>query len=254
MYTAFVFLVLGLVVGQASAGPRGPPGERGPPGPPSERGPPGRSDCYRWTSWRNTHLSNGLQDHQFGSLYHVAAECARRYRFGSNPLTRAPSCNNHRMSCKVDYFDWRNGKTCPDYRARFLGPCDSSPRRSDYTQCEWSDYYDSDTPTYFSDGDLELPTMHTCEAGKSIVGVDCRTLDGKDWTTTGDRYTCTPKHGGQCSGREQPEVSEFKTPPFCADYKVRFLCCKPPPPPPTPDCSRGCPGEKGANGLPGEQK
>ncbi|KAL4222951.1 Mucin-5B [Mactra antiquata] len=55
-----------------------------------------------------------------------------------------------------------------------------------------------------------------CQFG-SISRVECQTVDGKDYTLTGDIATCTPKAGLDCT--------EFQNYPVgCVDYKVRYEC------------------------------
>jgi hypothetical protein len=47
------------------------------------------------------------------------------------------------------------------------------------------------------------------------TAIQCRAADGRDWSTTGQVYTCDRQTGGVCrNGRRQ----------ICLDYEVRYLC------------------------------
>lgn len=46
------------------------------------------------------------------------------------------------------------------------------------------------------------------------VAIQCTTLDGRDWRSTGQRYTCDATSGGICRNDGQA----------CANYRVRFVC------------------------------
>jgi hypothetical protein len=51
------------------------------------------------------------------------------------------------------------------------------------------------------------------------VAIECRTVDGRDWSTTGPRYICSlegANPGGMCVNAENPGG--------CLDYEVRFRC------------------------------
>lgn len=83
---------------------------------------------------------------------------------------------------------------------------------------KWTQWFDIDDPG--QSGDWEpLPALidahGVCEAP---VAIECQTLDGKDWQTTGQVYRCEPKLGGICRSKDQPNQQE------CLDYRVRFAC------------------------------
>ena len=68
-------------------------------------------------------------------------------------------------------------------------------------------------------GDYEmLPNFLGQGACPQPLAIECRTTGGRDWTTTGQAYTCDKATGGYCVNRQQP----FGKP--CQDYEVRFLC------------------------------
>jgi hypothetical protein len=83
---------------------------------------------------------------------------------------------------------------------------------------KWTEWFDIDDPG--QSGDWEpLPALvdahGVCEAP---VAIECQTLDGKHWQTTGQVYRCEPKLGGICRAKDQPNQQE------CLDYRVRFAC------------------------------
>ena len=83
--------------------------------------------------------------------------------------------------------------------------------------CVWTDWFNNDAPG--GDGDWEtlkhlLPLGEACE---KPCDIECKTLDDKDWTTTGEKYTCDPAVGGYCVNAKQPDKE-------CLNYKVRFKC------------------------------
>ena len=82
----------------------------------------------------------------------------------------------------------------------------------------WTEWFDIDDPG--ASGDWEpLPALidakGVCEAP---VAIECQTLDGRDWSTTGQVYRCEPKLGGICRTKDQLNQQE------CLDYRVRFTC------------------------------
>jgi hypothetical protein len=82
----------------------------------------------------------------------------------------------------------------------------------------WTSWFDRDEPS--GNGDYE--TLHDFKnegypVCASPIDIQCQTLNGVDWTQTGEVYTCAPSQGGSCVNSQQPDGS-------CQDYRVRFLC------------------------------
>lgn len=82
----------------------------------------------------------------------------------------------------------------------------------------WTSWFDRDAPGGVGDYEtLEAFKNEGYPVCASPIGVQCQTLNGVDWTQTGEVYTCTPSAGGYCVNSQQPDGS-------CLDYRVRFLC------------------------------
>lgn len=82
----------------------------------------------------------------------------------------------------------------------------------------WTSWFDRDAPS--GNGDFETLQDLTNDGYPvcaNPLGIQCQTLNGVDWTQTGEVYTCTPSQGGFCVNNQQPDGS-------CLDYHVRFLC------------------------------
>lgn len=83
---------------------------------------------------------------------------------------------------------------------------------------QWTQWLDRDNPS--GTGDWEnlnafLANGQACEFPQAIK---CKTLDGQDYHSTGQTYTCDVTIGGICKNNEQA------TGETCLDYKVKFLC------------------------------
>lgn len=101
--------------------------------------------------------------------------------------------------------------------------CGSAHREDQEPQVEyrqsalWGAWLDRDDP--FGDGDWEtralFPAGEVCDFP---IGIQCETLDGRDYRTTGQVYTCNTTVGGLCRNEEQLDGQP------CLDYRVRFRC------------------------------
>jgi hypothetical protein len=82
----------------------------------------------------------------------------------------------------------------------------------------WTPWFDRDNPS--GNGDYEV-TNDFINMGYPIcpnpVGIQCQTLNGVDWSQTGEVYSCQVQPGGFCVNANQPDG-------FCLDYRVRYLC------------------------------
>lgn len=87
-------------------------------------------------------------------------------------------------------------------------------------RAEWSSWVDADNPG--GQGDYEMLESFLAAGGvcTKVEDIQCQTLDGRDWRTTGQVYHCEPARGGWCVNGEQRRGVQ------CLDYRVRFLCCK----------------------------
>jgi hypothetical protein len=81
----------------------------------------------------------------------------------------------------------------------------------------WTSWLDRDDPSGTGDwemiSDFRAAGNNICN-GATPIGIQCRTLSGVDWTSTGQTYTCDRTIGGVCQNNGQN----------CLDYQVRFLC------------------------------
>lgn len=78
----------------------------------------------------------------------------------------------------------------------------------------WTDWFNRDGPGGSGDFETLRDLAVPCTAPSKI---ECRTIDDRDWSETGQRYTCEPKVGGVCRNSDQSSGR-------CLNYKVRFLC------------------------------
>jgi hypothetical protein len=69
-------------------------------------------------------------------------------------------------------------------------------------------------------GDFE--TLETAVRQRGVcpepTAIQCRATDGRDWTATGQVYTCDRQTGGVCRNDQQRRGED------CLDYEVRYLC------------------------------
>jgi hypothetical protein len=84
----------------------------------------------------------------------------------------------------------------------------------------WTAWLDRDDPSGVGDFEdiADLRGSIPCERPMAI---ECKALDGRDWTQTGEVFTppqnCTLQYGLACVNANQPDGA-------CLDYKVRFAC------------------------------
>ena len=81
--------------------------------------------------------------------------------------------------------------------------------------CTWTQWYDKDDPA--SSGDFEERASEMPPVCANPLFVECKTVEGKTLTETGEVVTCTPTDGFLCLNANQPDGT-------CLDYMVRFCC------------------------------
>lgn len=96
----------------------------------------------------------------------------------------------------------------------------SAPGGTSKTSAELTPYYDRDnmdgSGDYETINDLIKEGKDVC-TGKEIIGIQCQTTEGVDYSETGEIYTCNTDVGGVCINKNQPDGK-------CNDYQVRFFC------------------------------
>jgi hypothetical protein len=90
------------------------------------------------------------------------------------------------------------------------GPVDPDPPSPGCFR--WTQWFDRDNAS--GSGDYETLKDLASQVPCQPVAVQCQTLAGAEWWTTGQSYTCRPDVGGVCANSGQT----------CSDYRVRFLC------------------------------
>lgn len=84
----------------------------------------------------------------------------------------------------------------------------------------WTVWLNRDYPSGTGDGEtvaeFRAEGNNICN-GATPIGIECQTLSGVDWKSTGQAYTCNATTGGVCLNSRQPGGD-------CMDYRVRFLC------------------------------
>jgi hypothetical protein len=84
----------------------------------------------------------------------------------------------------------------------------------------WTAWLNRDSPSgngdYETLADFRAAGNNICN-GAAPIGIECRTLGGVNWSSTGEVYSCTASTGGVCVNAQQPDG-------YCQDYEVRFLC------------------------------
>ena len=86
----------------------------------------------------------------------------------------------------------------------------------------WSHWINQDSPDV-GDGDHEQMTSSELTSfcpGGTITKVDCQTVDGIEYFSSGEVLTCTTDGGLQCNNADN-----FPIP--CSDYKIRYECTCP---------------------------
>jgi hypothetical protein len=80
----------------------------------------------------------------------------------------------------------------------------------------WTPWLNRDAPS--GNGDYEtLADFDPSLVCPNPIAVECQTLTGVPWYSTGEVYTCNPTVGGACTNASQPDGA-------CQDYQVRFYC------------------------------
>ena len=86
----------------------------------------------------------------------------------------------------------------------------------------WSAWINKDTPDT-GDGDLEKMTSSELTSfcpGGTITQVECQTVDGIEYYSSGEILTCTTDGGLQCNNADN-----FPIP--CSDYQIKYECTCP---------------------------
>lgn len=84
--------------------------------------------------------------------------------------------------------------------------------------CKWTGWIDRDNPGGTGDFETLQDIVNSGQGCAQPFDIQCQTLTGQDWKTTGQVYTCTTSQGGVCVNAQQPAGSQ------CLDYRVRFCC------------------------------
>jgi hypothetical protein len=100
--------------------------------------------------------------------------------------------------------------------------CQSSPIRDwigsgNCSSGTWTSWLDRDIPSGTGDWETLVEFVNAGQACPNPIDIQCQTVDGIDWTQTGQVYTCNASWGGICVNDDQPNGT-------CLDYRVRFLC------------------------------
>lgn len=96
------------------------------------------------------------------------------------------------------------GTNCGYFKLTASGSCSGT----------WTQWGNRDDPS--GSGDWELRTDMPFPVCAAPTGVQCQTLNGIDWTQTGEVVSCDTG-GFVCQNDNQPDGA-------CQDYMVRFLC------------------------------
>lgn len=81
----------------------------------------------------------------------------------------------------------------------------------------WTDWLNRDRPSGSGDFETLADFVARGQACATPLAVECRAADGRDWSETGQSYTCEQYLGGVCRNSDLTNGS-------CLDYQVRFLC------------------------------
>ncbi|XP_071959438.1 uncharacterized protein [Antedon mediterranea] len=83
----------------------------------------------------------------------------------------------------------------------------------------WTPWFDTDDPSNGGDWELvyRLYNGNPGQMCKHPTDIECETVDGQLYTTTGETITCNTKFGLGCTNAKQSDN-------ICSDYKVRFIC------------------------------
>lgn len=137
------------------------------------------------------------------------------------------SLNGAPQSFVSTYRTWPTQGTKPiqvtalsDGHGRWLGHTTSRSIQVGAATGTWTAWLNRDHPSGSGDwetvSDFRAGGYNICN-GATPLGIECRTLSGVDWRSTGEVYTCDRTAGGICQNSHQTDG-------FCEDYQVRFLC------------------------------
>lgn len=87
-----------------------------------------------------------------------------------------------------------------------------------FSQTEWTPWLNRDSPGGSGDYETLNDFLKEGKACPAPSGIECQTQDGRNWTETGQVYSCAPDKGGLCKNSDQQGGGG------CLDYRVRFRC------------------------------
>ncbi|KAL8604894.1 hypothetical protein ACOMHN_028522 [Nucella lapillus] len=181
-----------------------------------------------WSQWMNTDGPvTGSGDIEslaaLRPLFHLCdaplrAEC--RDVTTHQPAPASVTCDVSKgLTClNVDH----QGK-CADYEIRVYCPCTNSTTTQSKCVSGWSHWINRNSPAVSGTGDVEKMTSSELTSfcpGGTISQVDCRTVDGIEYFSSGEILTCTTDGGLQCNNADN-----FPIP--CSDYKIKYQCTCP---------------------------
>ncbi|XP_071945589.1 cartilage intermediate layer protein 2-like [Antedon mediterranea] len=174
--------------------------------------------AVEWTRWFNRDNPSGTGDWEtVTSLYYenpnqmcqnpVDIQCQTIGGSSYTSTGEVVSCSaSVGLVCKN--ADQTDGY-CRDYRVRFKCPC----------YYEWTPWFDRDNPS--GTGDWETVTSLYYENPNQMcqnpVDIQCQTIGGSSYTSTGEVVSCSASLGLVCKNADQTDWS-------CLDYRVRFKC------------------------------
>ena len=83
---------------------------------------------------------------------------------------------------------------------------------------EWTPWLNRDRPSGRGDYEMVVDFQQQGQICQEPKSIQCQTSDGRDWTATGQVYTCDVNRGGVCVNAQQTSGKP------CLDYRVRFCC------------------------------
>ena len=129
--------------------------------------------------------------------------------YGTGPNSRKvcaavspPACQNGQRLYTYFDSDW-----CAQYK------CVANPSTSDSAAVSWTEWKNRDIPTGTGDWENREAFSEVCT---SPLAIECQTLGGADYSTTGQNVLCNPDEGLVCAN--------YRNTGTCMDYEVRFLC------------------------------
>lgn len=166
------------------------------------------STASLWSAWRNNDAPAGTGDleRSLPCANPLGAECRRRSDAKDHSQTgEKVSCTASGGSVCLN-AEQPDG-ACDDYEVRFVCPPEEL----------WTPWMNRDAPSGNGDGEhLNLLRQEGRSVCRNPIGVQCRRVDGLDYTQTGEKVSCQPG-GFECINDQQPDGN-------CGDYEVRFAC------------------------------